>query len=35
MESNIEQKSALRDFQRKRLYEFEESVLEKHPQNLI
>ena len=35
MKSNIEQKSTLRDFQRKRLYEFEESVLEKHPQNLI
>ena len=35
MESNIEQKFALRDFQRKRLYEFEESVFEKHPQNLI
>lgn len=35
MKSNIEKKSTLRDFQRKRLYEFEESVLEKHPQNLI
>ena len=35
MEFDIEQKSALRDFQRKRLYKFEESVLEKHPLNQV
>ena len=35
MEFDIEQKSTLRDFQRKRLYKFEESVLEKHPLNQV
>ena len=35
MSLTIEQKPVLRDFQRKRLYQFEESVLEKHPQNQI
>ena len=35
MELEIEPKPVLRDFQRKKLYRFEESVLEKHPQNQI
>ncbi|SVD16897.1 uncharacterized protein METZ01_LOCUS369751, partial [marine metagenome] len=35
MESEIELKPLLRDFQRKKLYKFEESVLEKHPLNQV